>query len=143
VTRRRWLLTAVALVAAVHRAAGAQEADDAGRSPLRIEWDEFKRQYDAGAIIVIDVRDADAFRAGHIPGARSVPSEEVERAARDLAALGKPVVTYCACPSEHTSAEAAETLRRSGIDARALVGGWNKWYDATGGRVERGAGPRR
>jgi phage shock protein E len=45
---------------------------------------------------VVDVRGTDAFEAGHIPGALSVPLAEVERRAAELKDLKKPIVLYCA-----------------------------------------------
>jgi rhodanese-related sulfurtransferase len=135
-------LAALALagrVAVAAPAAGQDPAHDETASPaLRVGWSEFKPLYDAGAVVVVDVRDESSYRSGHIPGARSVPADRIEQAAAELAGLGKPVVTYCACPSEHSSAEAALALRRRQVDARALVGGWVKWYEETGGRAERG-----
>ena len=70
--------------------------DDVSSSKLRIEWAEFKKLHDAGRVIIIDVRGADSFEAGHIPGARSVPLDEVEKRADDLKKLEKLIVTYCA-----------------------------------------------
>jgi rhodanese-related sulfurtransferase len=46
--------------------------------------------------------------------------------------LKKEIITYCACPSEDTSARAAQTLRKHGVDARALVGGYHKWLQVEG-----------
>jgi len=62
---------------------------------LRVEWAEFKKLYDAKKIEVIDVRGDSAFEQGHIPGARSVPLDQVERRTDSLARLKKPLVTYC------------------------------------------------
>jgi rhodanese-related sulfurtransferase len=42
---------------------------------------------------VIDVRSQEAYRAGHIPGARNIPSEEVEQSLGQIQ-KGRPVVTY-------------------------------------------------
>lgn len=70
--------------------------DDLASPRLRIEWAEFKKLYDAGKIVVVDVRGPDAFEAGHIPGARSIPLDEVESRTTELKALGKPIVFYCA-----------------------------------------------
>ena len=71
--------------------ASAEAADPA----LRITQEEFKQLLSAGAVTVVDVRDAAAFAAGHIPGALSVPLDSVEQAGERLRQLGKPVVTYC------------------------------------------------
>jgi rhodanese-related sulfurtransferase len=67
-----------------------------GATDLRIDWATFKKAYDAGSVIVVDVRSADAFEAGHIPRARSLPLDEVEQRAGELKTLGQPIVLYCA-----------------------------------------------
>lgn len=70
---------------------------DALASPkLRIDWTEFRTLYDARRAIVIDVRDAISFASGHIPGARSIPLDQIEQHAAELKKLGKPIVLYCA-----------------------------------------------
>jgi rhodanese-related sulfurtransferase len=72
--------------------AGAQDSV----ADLRIDWAKFKKAYDENSVVVVDVRSADAFEAGHIPRAVSVPLDEVERRAAELQKLGKPIVLYCA-----------------------------------------------
>lgn len=85
------------LLAAAGLGAGRQEREDDLRSPrLRVEWQEFKPLYDAKTVAVIDVRDRASFQAGRIPGARSVPLEEVEKRATELRRLKQPLIIYCA-----------------------------------------------
>jgi 3-mercaptopyruvate sulfurtransferase SseA len=72
----------------------AQDAETSSPK-LRIEWAEFKKLYDAGSIEVIDVRGDEAFAAGHIPKARSIHVEQVDKHAETLKKLKKPIVTYC------------------------------------------------
>ena len=74
----------------------AAQEDELASPKLRIEWAEFKDAYDAGKVAVVDVRGTDAFEAGHIPGALSVPLAEVERRVAELKDLKKPIVLYCA-----------------------------------------------
>jgi rhodanese-related sulfurtransferase len=52
--------------------------------------------HDAGKVVVVDVRAAEAYEAAHIPGARSVPLDQVESRAEELKKLGLPLVLYCA-----------------------------------------------
>lgn len=89
-------LLLLALAAPLPAAARQAQEDELASPKLRIDWTAFKKRYDAGDIVVIDVRSRDAFVAGHVPGARSVPLEEVERRASELKKLGKPLVLYCA-----------------------------------------------
>jgi rhodanese-related sulfurtransferase len=113
-----------------------QEEPDLSAAGLRIEWPEFKKLYDAKKVVVLDIRGRDAFKLGRIPGARSVPLDEVEKQADSLKKLKQPIVTYCACRGEDSSARAAWLLQRKGLDARALVGGYHKWLEVEA-RAER------
>jgi rhodanese-related sulfurtransferase len=111
------------------RAAGVQ----------RITVLELDRLMAAGRALAVDVRSTEAFADGHLPGALHVPLADAARLARSVAtsAAGRAVVTYCSCPAEHSSAEAAAILIANGVaDARALVGGYPEWVRA-GGKVER------
>ncbi|RPJ84271.1 MAG: MBL fold metallo-hydrolase, partial [Acidobacteria bacterium] len=53
-------------------------------------------QHLAGGGLVVDARPVTAFAAGHIPGALSVPLEDLQDHLARLKALKKPIVTYCA-----------------------------------------------
>ena len=70
----------------------AGESSDPG---LRIALEDFSRLLSTKSIAVVDVRDAESFAAGHIPGAIAVPLDSVEGAAERLRSLNKAVVTYC------------------------------------------------
>jgi 3-mercaptopyruvate sulfurtransferase SseA len=89
------LTIAVLALAGLTSRIGAQAPDHASPK-LRVEWTEFKKLYEAKQAVVVDVRDAASFEAGHIPGALSVPLDEVEQRAGELKKLGKPILTYCA-----------------------------------------------
>jgi 3-mercaptopyruvate sulfurtransferase SseA len=94
---RRLLPAVVTMLLAVAIGAVAQEAEEDTSSPkLRIEWAEFKKLYDAKKVEVIDVRGDPSFEAGHIPGSRSIPLEQIEKQARALRKIKKPIVLYCA-----------------------------------------------
>jgi len=70
--------------------------EDTSSPSLRIDWNEFKKLYDARAIEIIDVRGDVFFESGHIPGARSIPLDQVEKRATELGRSKKPIVLYCA-----------------------------------------------
>ena len=53
-----------------------------------------KLEIDAGAVTVIDVRDADSYIAGHIPGALQIPLARVEGEVGYIP-RAKPILTYC------------------------------------------------
>ncbi len=94
------LVVTMALMAAVSWAAPQTpqaSADDQLLSPkLRVDWPEFKKLYDDHAAVIVDVRERVSFEAGHIPGARSIPLEEIERHAAELKKLKEPILLYCA-----------------------------------------------
>lgn len=62
---------------------------------LRVSFEEFKKLYDKGDVLVLDVRGRAAYRAGHIPGAVSLPLDEVEARIPQLKKEKRPIVTYC------------------------------------------------
>lgn len=61
----------------------------------RISMAEFKKLYDEGGVIVLDVRGVDVYRQGHIRGALSVPLQTVAARAGEWKDVRKPVVAYC------------------------------------------------
>ncbi|HSP72685.1 MAG TPA: rhodanese-like domain-containing protein, partial [Gaiellaceae bacterium] len=73
-------------------------------------------------VTVLDVREADEYEAGHVPGAVNVPYRTL-RGRSDLVA--RPVVTIC--ESGPRAAVAASLLAREGIDARPVATGMNEW----------------
>ena len=70
--------------------------DDMASPKLRIEWAEFKKLYDAGKVVVVDVRDPVSFEAARIPASINVPLDQVETRVAELKKHGKPIVFYCA-----------------------------------------------
>jgi rhodanese-related sulfurtransferase len=62
----------------------------------RISVVDLKKAADAGQVLIIDVRDAGSYAAGHLPGAISVPLGELEQKLAALKAAKKPIVAYCA-----------------------------------------------
>lgn len=91
-----------------------------------IPIDELKTALDAGQIVVIDVRSMDQYVASHIPGSMHIPVARIEGEIPYLP-KDKPIVTYCTCPAEESSGEAAMILARGGIEAKALKGGLEAW----------------
>jgi glyoxylase-like metal-dependent hydrolase (beta-lactamase superfamily II) len=93
---------------------------------------ELRRRVDAGAgdLIVLDVREKDAYDAGHIPGARLLPRGQLEL--RVDKALPDPTVRVLAyCQLGKISTLAAATLRTMGYPrAVALDGGMDAWTKA-------------
>jgi len=91
----------------------------------------------AGTVIVLDVRPAEEYQAGHIAGAKSIPVGELERRLAELAS-GQEIVAYCRGPYCVMAYKAVEILRASGHHARRLVDGFPEWR-AEGFPVEASA----
>ncbi len=89
-----------------------------------------------GLVTVLDVRPAEEFEAGHLPGAVNIPIEELGKRLGELPKR-KEIVAYCRGPYCLMSYEAVELLRRKGHKARRLVNGLPEWRLA-GLPVERG-----
>jgi rhodanese-related sulfurtransferase/DNA-binding HxlR family transcriptional regulator len=79
-----------------------------------------------GDVVLVDVRPAEEYAAGHIEGARSIPLEELERRLAELPA-GREVVAYCRGPFCAYAHEAVRRLREAGREARRLQDGWPEW----------------
>jgi len=79
-----------------------------------------------GEIVVIDVRPASEFAAGHLPFARSMPLGELENRLADLPA-DCAIVAYCRGPFCLMSDEAVKLLRARGFAARKISDGVSEW----------------
>jgi 3-mercaptopyruvate sulfurtransferase SseA len=89
-------VAAVALAASFPSARVASQAPDRTASVPRMTMAEFKKRLAAGDVVVVDVRGLESYKAGHIPGAVSVPYDKVQEKAQELKTYKKPIVTYCA-----------------------------------------------
>ncbi len=91
-------------------------------------------------LIVLDVRERDAYEAGHIPGARLLPRGQLElRVNKDLPDPTRRILTCC--EFGYVSTLAAATLRQMGFArAVALDGGMQAWREA-GYPVKSGSEP--
>jgi rhodanese-related sulfurtransferase len=80
----------------------------------------------AGEVTVLDVRPAEEYRAGHLPGALSVPLKELERRLSELP-RDRDIVAYCRGPYCVLAVEAVELLRARGFSAFRLEQGVQDW----------------
>jgi rhodanese-related sulfurtransferase len=124
-TLRLWLAlrdVSATRLAEVERAAAAylgEEVERIGRSELR-------ERLAKGDVVLVDVRPAEEYAAGHIEGARSVPLAELERRLAELPDEAE-IVAYCRGPFCAYAHEAVRRLRDSGRAARRLEDGWPEW----------------
>lgn len=79
--------------------------------------------------IVIDVRPEDEYRAAHLPGARSIPLDQIEKRLAELPSDGE-IVAYCRGPFCLLASEAVRRLQEHGFNARRLAMGVAEWLDA-------------
>jgi rhodanese-related sulfurtransferase len=79
--------------------------------------------------VVLDVRGPEAFAAGHVPGAVSLPHRRIVE--RNLAAFPADVlfVVYCAGPHCNGADRAAIALARLGRRVKKMIGGVSGWTD--------------
>jgi rhodanese-related sulfurtransferase len=83
----------------------------------------------SGEVIVLDVRPPEEYRAGHIPGAVSLPVEELERRLVEIP-QNKEVIAYCRGPYCVMALQAVKKLRSHGRLARRLIDGFPEWRAA-------------
>lgn len=111
----------------------AQLLDEAANRIAFMSMDELReRTTDGGAesLVVLDIRERDAFDAGHVPGARHVPRGQLELRIDQV--LPDPTVRIVTCCEfGKISTLAADTLRTMGyVRAVALDGGMKAWREA-------------
>ena len=88
--------------------------------------DELIARLARGDVVLVDVRPAQEFNAGHIDGAQSIPIDELRRRLDELPG-DREVVAYCRGPFCAYAHEAVRTLRAEGRPARRLDEGWPEW----------------
>ncbi len=91
--------------------------------------EELLRRMRDGRALVVDVRPRQEYRAGHIPGALSIPVDELKRRLSELPRR-KEIVAYCRGPYCVMAYDAVARLRARGRRARRLVDGWPEWRAA-------------
>ena len=79
--------------------------------------------------VLLDVRGVEAYAAGHVPGARSLPHGRIT----ERALAGDPdstaYVVYCAGPHCNGADRGALRLARLGRPVKKMVGGVTGWLD--------------
>lgn len=79
-----------------------------------------------GLVTVLDVRPAEEFEIGHIPGALNLPLEKLMKRLKELP-KGQEIIAYCRGPYCVLAFEAVAALRKKGFDARRLEEGYPEW----------------
>jgi hydroxyacylglutathione hydrolase len=94
------------------------------------------RRREVADLQVVDVRRKGEYAAGHVPGARHLPLDRLER---DVARLDPLRPTAAICAGGYRSSTATSLLERHGFaDLVNVIGGTSAWI-AAGHEVEEGA----
>ena len=110
--------------------AGMDRALDAYRQKrhtfAQIAADEVRTRLQTGDIILLDVRPAIEYTADHLPGALSIPLEELPQRLAELP-TNALIVTYCRGPLCVYADQALELIIASGRDGARLEAGVAEW----------------
>src|SRR5688572_11689648 len=101
------------------------DRDDAEGVSMR----ELLKRARSKQIVLLDTRPANEYVAGHIPGAISVPIDDLKRRLQHLT-KGKEYVAYCRGPYCVYADRAVALLRAHGRRARRLLDGFPEWRAA-------------
>lgn len=124
---RLWLeLRAVA----ERQLAEVQQALDAYRDRRHqlqgVTAEELRVQLEKGDVLLLDVRPAEEYDAGHLPGAISAPLDELPQTLDEIPP-GKTVVAYCRGPYCDFADDALALLNAHGYEAFRLEEGVAEW----------------
>lgn len=101
---------------------------------LRFETDPYDvmAQLEAGSwdLVLVDTRSAEDFRTSHLPGAISVPLQEMNPALLASFDAGKRYVTYAADPACNGATKGAMEMAAAGLVVQELLGGFEYWIKA-------------
>ena len=135
--KRYWIigLAVIILIAAgaISVFTGGEDGGDTVAGYQSITMDEAKEIFaEAGDYVILDVRSADEFAEGHIPGAMHLANEEIgAEAPEELPDLDTVIYVYCR--SGRRSKEASSKLAALGYTGIVECGGILDWT----GDVER------
>jgi len=102
--------------------------------PIKLELASLKKLYDAGAVLMVDAREAGEYAEGHVAGATSLPYNDaltepgrIER----LGEAGRPIAVYCSGGTCELSMDLAKLMIEHGR-RKVLVyeGGYPEWQAA-------------
>ena len=82
-----------------------------------------------GEVTLLDLRPREEYESGHMPQARSIPSEELEDRIQELPS-DRTLIAYCRGPYCVAAIEGVEKLRQAGLDARRIREGIAEWKAA-------------
>jgi DNA-binding transcriptional ArsR family regulator len=95
----------------------------------RLSAAELEHRVATGSVVVLDVRPAPEYRAGHIRGALSAPMSALDALVPKLPRR-REIVAYCRGPYCVYADDAVRMLRARGLNARRLDVGFPEWRRA-------------
>ncbi|MEY8117662.1 ArsR/SmtB family transcription factor [Falsihalocynthiibacter sp. BN13B15] len=97
-------------------------------APEPVSREQLAARLAEGAVTVLDIRPADEYAVGHIPGALNTTLAELERIVPTLDPR-TDIVAYCRGPYCVYAHQAVAALRKHGFNARRLEGGLPEWRE--------------
>jgi rhodanese-related sulfurtransferase len=97
-----------------------------GADGSTLSREELARRVERGEVLLIDVRPALEYQAGHLPGAVAIAVEDLPSRLGELP-KDRQIVAYCRGRYCLFADEAVAVLRRHGFDAVRVEGGWPEW----------------
>jgi rhodanese-related sulfurtransferase/DNA-binding transcriptional ArsR family regulator len=122
---RLWLAlrdASASRLAEVERAA----RDYVGEEVEQITPEELRARLASQDVVLVDVRPAEEYAAGHIEGAVSIPMDQLDERLQELP-KDREIVAYCRGPFCAFAHDAVRRLTGSGRAARRLEQGWPEW----------------
>ena len=92
-----------------------------------------KKNVDGKKAVILDVREADEWKEGHLAQAQSLPLSQIKKGitAEQLEKLAPPgTIVYLHCAAGGRCVQAAKLLNKSGRDLRALKPGYDDLIEA-------------
>lgn len=92
-----------------------------------IKMTAFEKSCEKETLSIIDVREADEYALGHVPGATNMP---LSRFLQEYQSLDRTVKHYMICQSGARSNQAAVFLNEKGYQVINVEGGTSAWTKA-------------
>jgi rhodanese-related sulfurtransferase/predicted transcriptional regulator len=107
----------------VHKYLGKDEIEELTKEDL---WQRLKLKH---KLVVLDVRPQEEYVAGHLPGAVSIPLNELKKRLKELP-KSKQIIAYCRGPLCALAPEATRYLQDRGYEVKRLADGVPDWAAA-------------
>jgi len=93
----------------------------------------FLKRLDQPGVIILDARDPEDFREGHVRGAKSLPYDEFSEDSAFILEdipFDLEVITYCEGVNCSLAEDLADLLIEIGyLDVKVFAGGWEEWLE--------------